>query len=285
MPDDKPFISVIIPAYNDHAALALCLDALEQQTYPADCYEVVVVDNNSNPPLDSAVSRFAHAVLVKETRRGSYAARNTGIATARGAYLAFTDSDCLPAPDWLAKGVNWLQQHADCGLIGGRVEVFAHNPAHPTAVELYELLFAFPMKHYVEDQHFAATCNIFTFRAVFDTVGPFDAALQSGGDSEWGARVHAHHYSQFYADDVVIRHPARRTWAALNKKHLRTVSGYVPHNAASASRGILPPLIRRHLHILHQSSLTFFQKAQVLGVMLVIYGMRGLSKLRRRLSR
>lgn len=281
-----PFVSVIIPVYNDEAALRLCLDLLEKQTYPADSYEVIVVDNNSSSPLDNAVVPFPHVKLLQETRRGSYVARNTGLAAAKGDHLAFIDSDCLPALDWLEKGVSYLLRNPDCGLVAGRVETFAQNPNHPTAVELYELLYAFPIQYIVETQHLTPAGNLFTFRSVFDAVGPFDATLQSGGDSEWGLRVHAHNYRQIYADDVIVRHPARRTWAELHKKHARTAKGYaLPASDAPRSRGIIPPLIQRQLRILRESNLPPFQKAQVLAIMLRVYALRASIKLRRRVSR
>ncbi len=51
-----PFVSVIIPVYNDTERLQRCLDALEEQTYPADRYEVVVVDNGSDTPIAPVVA-------------------------------------------------------------------------------------------------------------------------------------------------------------------------------------------------------------------------------------
>jgi glycosyltransferase involved in cell wall biosynthesis len=71
-----PFVSVVVPVWNDAARLSRCLDALEAQTYPAHLYEVVVVDNGSADALASAVAQRARCRVVVETRPGSYAARN-----------------------------------------------------------------------------------------------------------------------------------------------------------------------------------------------------------------
>ncbi|MEQ1693039.1 MAG: glycosyltransferase family A protein, partial [Gemmatimonas sp.] len=54
------------------------------------------------------------------------------MAHASGALLGFTDSDCLPDPDWIAKGVACLLQTPNCGLVGGRIEMFADEPGPPT---------------------------------------------------------------------------------------------------------------------------------------------------------
>ena len=99
------FVSVIIPVYNDSERLKLCLEALENQTYSKDLYEVIVVDNASEEDIKSIVGQFSQAKYTYESQSGSYVARNKGISIARGEILAFTDSDCIPASDWIEKGV------------------------------------------------------------------------------------------------------------------------------------------------------------------------------------
>src|SRR5688572_1543548 len=132
------FVSVIIPVYNDRARLQTCLDALHRQTYPAERYEVIVVDNGSREPLDDLMQTYPRARLEHEAQPGSYAARNRGIACARGEILVFTDADCVPAAQWLDCGVRALSASPNCGYVGGRVEPFLHDPDAPTATELYE---------------------------------------------------------------------------------------------------------------------------------------------------
>src|SRR5262245_46024865 len=100
-----PFVSVIIPVYNNPDGLRRCLHALEAQTYPKSRYEIIVVDNGSDTPPADMVRAFDRVTLLEEAVPSSYAARNRGLAQARGEVIAFTDSDCIPAPDWLAHGV------------------------------------------------------------------------------------------------------------------------------------------------------------------------------------
>src|SRR5262245_61336705 len=118
----KPFVSVIIPVWNDSHRLKACLQALELQTYPRTLYEVIVVDNASDEPADRVASEFSKARTITEPTQGSYAARNKGISVAKGEILAFTDSDCVPALDWLEKGVSNMTRVPRCGLLAGRVE-------------------------------------------------------------------------------------------------------------------------------------------------------------------
>ena len=104
---NKHFVSVIIPVYNDSARVKICLEALEKQTYPQNLYEVIVVDNASDeyPAIKDVVCQFSQAIAAYESRPGSYAARNKGISLAKGDIIAFTDADCIPAKNWIEKGV------------------------------------------------------------------------------------------------------------------------------------------------------------------------------------
>ena len=58
-PEVPTFVSVIIPVFNDSARLLHCLRALEQQSYRKSAYEVIVVDNGSDEPVEPLVGNFA----------------------------------------------------------------------------------------------------------------------------------------------------------------------------------------------------------------------------------
>jgi glycosyltransferase involved in cell wall biosynthesis len=241
----KPlFVSVIIPVFNDAERLKICLSALEKQTYPKDCYEVIVIDNGSEP--DQAITviaaEFNQAVAIEEKTPGSYAARNTGISIAKGEVIAFTDSDCIPAPDWIEQGVAALRQVPNCGLVAGKIEIFFKDPQRANPVELYESITAFPQQQLLEKQHFAAAGNLFTFKQVIDKVGNFDASLKSNGDVDWGQRVFKHGYRQIYAQAASVHHPARCTFNQLYKRTIRLAGGaYDLQNRRN------PSLLKRNL--------------------------------------
>ncbi|MFB2980557.1 glycosyltransferase [Microseira sp. BLCC-F43] len=221
------FVSVIIPVYNDAERLKVCLAALENQTYPKDLYEVIVADNASDEAQDikGVVAQFGCAIATYESLPGSYAARNQGISLAKGDVIAFTDSDCIPAPNWIENGVKNLLQVPNCGLVAGKMEIFCKNPEKPTPVELYESITAFPQQQLLETKRGGATGNLFTFKNVIDRVGVFNANLKSNGDLEWGQRVYSAGYQQVYADDTCVAHPARSSFKELYKRTVRLVGG------------------------------------------------------------
>jgi len=220
--DSPPFVSVIVPVFNDAIRLQSCLRSLEDQTYPKSAYEVVVVDNNSDEAIEATVNPFSQAVTVHETQRGSYAARNKGLSLAKGDVIAFTDVDCIPSLDWIEEGVAALYSVSNCGLVAGKIEFFFENPHQPKILELCDSAMYLQQEFYLKNSNFGATANVFTFKAVFDKVGLFNEKLKSGGDYDWGQRVYRAGYQQLYAENVCIAHPARSSFHELHKKIVRT---------------------------------------------------------------
>lgn len=274
-------VSVIIPVFNDVVRLGQCLDALEKQSCSKDGYEIIVVDNASTDDIKSLVSKYEGVSYQYEVKPGSYAARNKGLSVATGEMIAFTDSDCIPANDWIEQGVKALQDNPECGLVGGAIELFYKNPNSLTGVELYESLLGFPQQKYIEDENFGATANVFTFRKVIDAVGLFNAELMSGGDSEWGKRVAATGYSLCYVDSVQVAHPARSTYSEYYKKTIRVMSGLPAFRKPQKSlakivwhfvKGLLVPPVSRVRKVLRQAGGR--SKAEKMRLMLVVLFIR-----------
>ena len=99
-------ISVIIPARNEEENIGTLLQALDQQTYARELFEVIVVDDHSEDASATIVQRFPNVRLIqlKENGINSYKKKaiETGIAAATGELIVTTDADCLPAKNWLA---------------------------------------------------------------------------------------------------------------------------------------------------------------------------------------
>lgn len=291
----QPFISVVIPVFNDFERLKICLNALEQQTYPKQFYEVIVVDNGSDKNVKTLVNQFAQASFTNEAQPGSYAARNKGISIAQGEAIAFTDSDCIPTSIWLETGVKHLFSVPQCGLVAGKIEMFFKNPIHPTVVEIYDSVTFLQQKRNVEEDKYGATANMFTLKSVIENVGVFNSKLKSGGDLEWGKRVFSHGYSIIYADDVCVAHPARYSLAQVYKKIVRLGGGGYDSNKLSQNEyesyslkqiitdwsGLKPPL-RYNFHKIwsDQRLKNNHQKIQVFVLRLVHYYIKFFEKKR-----
>lgn len=187
-----PFVSVIVPVYNEALRIAKCIEALLNQTYPHERYEVLIVDNGSSDTTQSVAAKYPVKLLIENTTQSSYAARNKGILNAKGDLIALTDADCIPAPDWIEKGVGNLLRVPNCGLVAGRISPLFKDPKRPNAFETYESIMHFRQKKYVQFHKYGATANVFTYKKTFEKVGLFNDTLRSGGDNEWGRRVEKH---------------------------------------------------------------------------------------------
>ena len=225
MNQNTNFVSVIIPVFNDKKRLELCLKALENQTYPQDSYEVIIVDNGSDESIESIVNRFNQALAVYEINPGSYTARNKGISLAKGEILAFTDSDCIPVSNWLETAVKHLLSLPKSGVVAGKIEFFFQNHNHPNSIEIFDSMTYLQQKKYVDERNGCTTANLITYKKLFEKVGYFNSQLKSGGDFEWCRRAVALGYSFTYAENCCVFHPARSSFFQLYKKLIRVTRG------------------------------------------------------------
>lgn len=187
------FFSVVIPTYNRRPILEKCLLALADQRLPATTpvtgYEVVVVDDGST---DGTVewlrqsSTFSHVRLVQQDHQGPAAARNLGIANARGDTIIFIDSDLVVTPDFLRAHSETLHREAqrlgsDRLFTYGRV-INTCNFDDPTAE---------PFKVTDFSAAYFATGNVAIARHWLEAAGAFDTRFQLYGweDLELGVRL------------------------------------------------------------------------------------------------
>jgi glycosyltransferase involved in cell wall biosynthesis len=195
------------------------------QSYPKERFEVIVVNNRSEDDILSVVEGCDGFHYEYEDKRSSYAARNRGIRTAKGEIIAFTDSDCIPDRDWIANGVKAITERPHCGMVGGKIRFFFKDQRSPSSIELFDSVFHLQQQNNIETNNYATTANMFTFNHIFDEIGHFNESLTSGGDMEWGKRVHAGGFLLSYADDVCVNHPARYSITQLHEKAMRVVGG------------------------------------------------------------
>lgn len=265
-----PFISVIIPVYNDQIGINSCLAALASQTYSQSNYEIIVVDNASNPPITINPTFFRIARLVNCSTPGSYAARNAGIRAAYGELLAFTDADCVPDQNWIRAGVRALVDAKENSIIGG--EVAFSLSKQPTAVELYQYLVGFMQQENIKDRGFSATANLFVTRRQVNLVGEFAENLLSGGDREWCWRAAKFGFLIKYAPEVIVRTLPRSSLISAIRQARRVAGGrYVLRRMAAPHVGLggIKPhrsIVSSIKWILMNPALTLRDRIKVFGV-------------------
>ncbi|MFD1515781.1 glycosyltransferase [Halomarina rubra] len=224
---EAPFVSVIVPVYNDPEGLRDTLDTLVDQTYERDRYEVLVVDNRSLDETRAVAADYASRhdnvfALDERRRQSSYAARVRGIRRARGDVLAFMDADMTVDADWLERAIERMDGD-ELDYMACNVELYSEG--EETLASKFNRLSGFPIEQYVDDLHFAPTCCLLVRSEVVDEVGPFDVRFVSSGDREFGQRVHDAGFEMGYAEDVSMYHPTRTSLKSLAKKAIRIGRG------------------------------------------------------------
>ena len=211
-----PLVSVVVPAHNGEKSLPRLLHAFGGQSAPADLFEVLVVDDCSEDRSAELVEASAHAQLIRAPKRGgSYVARNLGVAEARGSVVAFTDTDCMPAEDWIETGAAAIQADG-ADVVAGHVEVpLGQNPSTAALLDFTRYL---DQERHVKAHGFGATANLWVRREVLERVGPFNERLTTGGDLEFGNRVSRSGFDLRYAPEVVVEHQPRSCFRQLARK-------------------------------------------------------------------
>lgn len=276
MEKSRPFISVIIPTYERAGQLSVCLGALAAQDYPRDCFEVLVVDDGSATSPEGSVGTFRHQLnvrLLKQLHSGPAAARNHGAAHAKGAFLAFTDDDCAPAPGWLQSLVTCFVSCSDCALGGRTINELANNPFSTVSQLVVDYLYA----HWNPDPEHATffTSNNLALPAQsFHAVGGFDAGWTraAGEDRELCDRLISRGYRLMYAPDALVRHAHPLTFRTFWRQHFNYGRGaYRLHQlrARHDTRGICIELLGFYLRMFgYPFARTQGRKAALLAALL-----------------
>ena len=130
----NPLLSVVIPTYHRNDLLAKCLDRLDPnvQTLATDQYEVIVSDDGHESTAEDMIRQnYPWVKWVAGPRKGPAANRNNGAKQSIGEWIAFTDDDCLPDPQWLEAYAEAIVEHPEYLVFEGRV--YADRPQRSLA--------------------------------------------------------------------------------------------------------------------------------------------------------
>ncbi|MCW3074065.1 MAG: hypothetical protein JWP69_1134 [Flaviaesturariibacter sp.] len=130
-------VSVIIAARNEEGNIAQLLKALQLQTYPPDCFEVIVVDDHSTDLTTTRVLDYSSIQLISlpDGITSKKKAISTGIEHAAGELIITTDADCLPGTKWLETIVHFYKEK-NAQFIAAPVQYHYQN----NLVELFQTM-------------------------------------------------------------------------------------------------------------------------------------------------
>ena len=182
----RPTVSIVVATHNRADWLGRSLPRILALDYPA--FEVIVVDDGSEDDTPAVMQRWA-ARGVRSLRhnhpRGASAARNTGVAAARGSIVAFIDDDAIPEPDWLRRLV---AAYADerVGAVGGAVYHLSTGTPQCTGSKAnrFGRDRAMPPERGLGPREYVVLieCNMSVRRRVMEELGGFDPAIRIYGE-------------------------------------------------------------------------------------------------------
>ena len=171
-----PGISVIVPAYNAGTFISEALASIRRQTLAP--LEVIVVDDGSTDDTAAQVATAELDVRYEyQPNQGPAAARNRGLALARGELLAFLDADDVWPLHKLAVQVQALRTAPEAPLVMGQIQFLRQAPGK----KRYTLEPA-------QQRAMLVGC-LLARRGAFERVGGFDPALRMSEDTDWFIRA------------------------------------------------------------------------------------------------
>lgn len=225
----EPSVSIIVPTYRRPDRLSRLIGALEAQTFPAESFEVLIVDDcsgdNTTEVLEAAAARVPYRLrpLKTDINRGPGPARNVGLMAARAPILAFTDDDCVPEPDWLESGYKLMHADPRLGVLQGRT--WEPDGLDNSAVHRWS-----HRQRITGPTPWFEACNIFYRRAALEDAGGFGAdwTVWGGWYAEdtkagWGALEAG--WQRGYTDEAVVIHD----------EEIRTVRWYIDKGVQEAT--------------------------------------------------
>lgn len=209
--------SVIIPAYNSADTIEDTLKALKNQTEKG--FEVIAVDDGSTDDTREVVSRYP-VKLLNQGHRGPAAARNLGAKMAKGDVLVFTDSDCVPAKDWLEEMLKPLK---DPNIVGAQGRYETKQRELIALFAQYEIEERYERMRKREYIDFIGSYSAAYRRKVFLEVGGFDETfpMASGEDPDLSFRLAEKYRMVFNPKAVVFHHHPDTLPSYLKKKFYR----------------------------------------------------------------
>jgi GT2 family glycosyltransferase len=172
-----PRMSVVVCSYNGARTIRDCFEGLVQLQYPD--YEVIVVNDGSTDETAEIAEKYGFRLISIENR-GLSNARNTGLAAATGAIVAYIDDDARPDPHWLSYLALAFLETTHVGVGGPNIappgdgtiaECVANAPGGPVHVLLSDR----------EAEHIPG-CNMAFRKAALEAIGGFDPRFRAAGD-------------------------------------------------------------------------------------------------------
>ena len=156
--------------------------------------------------------------LLTQSHSGPAKARNTGAAHAKGAFLAFTDDNCIPAPTWLQALATRFATAPDCAIGGRTLNALPYNLYSTTSQLIIDFVYAYYNADANQARFFASN-NLALPTDHFRANGGFDPTFTTSEDRELCDRLLFSDYRMIYAPEAVVYHAHALTFRTFWWQH------------------------------------------------------------------
>lgn len=222
-------VSVVVCTYNGVGRIRDLLDSLKKQTYRN--MEVVVVDDGSTDGTPDIVKEYPYRLVRHKVNRGLAYSRNTGIKSAKGDIIVFTDDDCVADKNWIRNIAACYQENPEINAIGGKVkpysldtvfEKYAYLAKHPVYGQSAEYggekvktyiknMFNLKQKTLRDGQRLKELMGLNSSfkKDLVLKVGMHEPGLRRGVDWDLNEKLRKTDFNAVYCDSAVIYHKHR----------------------------------------------------------------------------
>jgi glycosyltransferase involved in cell wall biosynthesis len=212
--------SVIVPVWNAAHDLDACLQALLDQSVPADTYEVIIVDDGSTDNSAEVAGRYPVCVI-RQQHHGPASARNAGARQAQGRFLLFTDADCVPVQTWIEEIVRPLEANCHVAACKGVYRTQQRGLIPRIAQVEFEEKYANLRRHtsidFVDTGSAAFRADAFWGAGAFDTSFP----VPSNEDTQLSFTLASQGWQLMFAEGAVVEHRHSQTLAQYLRRKWR----------------------------------------------------------------
>lgn len=287
-------ISVVMATYNRLRLLKKALIGLEQQTCPLSDFEVVVVSDGSTDGTHEFLETWETSLclnFVKQSNQGVSAARNRGVAEARGEFILFIDDDVVPKQQFVAEHLRIHETNEEDTVVLGPVlppPDFKLTPwshwEQTKLLEMYHSLINGAIE--LSGRHYYSG-NSSMSRRLFLKVGGFDPAFRRAEDIELGYRLNDENVRFVFNEQAAGYHYSERSFVSWIKIPYVYGQNDVLFATQKDQDWLLPTLLRefRERHVFVQALVwlcldrPMLSNASVAGLKLIAQLARSLSNM------
>ncbi|MBN2357005.1 glycosyltransferase family 2 protein [candidate division KSB1 bacterium] len=222
--ENTPLVSIVIPMLNEVEAIERCVESIQQQDYPQDRLEIIVVDgrsiDGSREKVQSLAKKYSNIMLHDNPGRLTPKSLNIGIKNARGEVIIILGAHTRIEPRFVRLNIHYLKEKG-VKCVGGTQlntgETYLQRAIGLAMGSRFGIPSA-PYRYYKKGRYVDTVVYAAYHRTLFDQVGYFDEELHISEDAEFNWRIRKAGHKIYFSPDIISYYYPRRNLFRLAKQ-------------------------------------------------------------------